>query len=47
MYTYMLVVSDWDAVEQVWRHAFSGVMRVDTKEHPMMIADPAFNTADR
>jgi len=37
------IVKDWEAVEQVWNHAFSEHLRVDLKEFPVLVAEPTFN----
>lgn len=38
------LINDWDIVEQLWDHAFKSRLRVDTKEHPILLAEPSFNT---
>ncbi|XP_050367435.1 actin-related protein 4 [Argentina anserina] len=38
------VVVDWDAVESIWDHAFRDCLLVDPKEHPMLLAEPSFNS---
>ncbi len=37
-------VQDWDAMEQLYAHAFSQCLFVDAKEHPLVCADPVMNT---
>jgi actin-like protein 6A len=42
------LVQDWDGVEQVWSYAFDQHLKVDPKEHPLMLSEPTFQpTADR
>jgi actin-like protein 6A len=36
--------TDWDVIEQLWTHGFEKVLRVDPKEHPLLLAEPSFNT---
>eukprot|EP00246_Nothoceros_aenigmaticus_P013262 TRINITY_DN4491_c0_g1_i1.p1 TRINITY_DN4491_c0_g1~~TRINITY_DN4491_c0_g1_i1.p1 ORF type:complete len:443 (-),score=90.27 TRINITY_DN4491_c0_g1_i1:228-1556(-) len=38
------LVSDWDAVESIWDHALKERLSVNPKEHPMLLAEPSFNT---
>ncbi|KAL8135526.1 hypothetical protein AgCh_010246 [Apium graveolens] len=38
------VVTDWDMVESVWDHALRECLLVDPKEHPMLLAEPSFNS---
>ncbi|XP_024383760.1 actin-related protein 4 [Physcomitrium patens] len=38
------LVADWDVVESLWDHAFRDRLLIDPKEHPMLIAEPSFNT---
>jgi len=38
------LISDWEVAEQLWNHAFSHRLRVDPKEHPILLAEPSFNT---
>ncbi|KAH9603061.1 hypothetical protein KSS87_014863 [Heliosperma pusillum] len=37
-------VADWDIVDSIWSHAFRECLLVDPKEHPMLLAEPSFNT---
>ncbi|XP_074307996.1 actin-related protein 4 isoform X1 [Silene latifolia] len=37
-------VADWDIVDSIWHHAFRECLLVDPKEHPMLLAEPSFNT---
>lgn len=39
-------VNDWDAVEQVWSYAFNQSLRANTSEHPVLLAEPSFNTRE-
>ncbi|KAL1824736.1 hypothetical protein DCAR_0312837 [Daucus carota subsp. sativus] len=38
------VVTDWDMVESIWDHALRDCLLVDPKEHPMLLAEPSFNS---
>jgi actin-related protein len=38
------LVSDWDVTEQLWKHAFTHRLRIDPKEHPILLAESSFNT---
>lgn len=38
------VLSDWDAVEALWSHAFKDQMRINPEEHPIMMAEPTHNS---
>ncbi|XP_050381392.1 actin-related protein 4-like isoform X3 [Argentina anserina] len=38
------VVVDWDAVEGIWDHAFRDCLLVDPKHHPVLLAEPSFNS---
>ncbi|CAD5164519.1 unnamed protein product [Musa acuminata subsp. malaccensis] len=38
------VVVDWDIVDNIWNHAFRERLLIDPKEHPMLLAEPSFNT---
>lgn len=38
------VLSDWDAVEALWSHAFKDQMRVNPEGHPIMMAEPTHNS---
>ncbi|XP_050235722.1 actin-related protein 4-like [Mercurialis annua] len=38
------VVVDWDIVDSIWDHTFRECLLVDPKEHPMLLAEPSFNT---
>ncbi|XP_022729061.1 actin-related protein 4-like [Durio zibethinus] len=38
------VVVDWEIVDSIWDHAFKECLLIDPKEHPMLLAEPSFNT---
>merc|ERR1739848_409461 len=38
------LVSDWDAAEALLHHALRGRLMADPSEHPLMMAEPSFNT---
>jgi actin-like protein 6A len=38
------LVADWEIVESIWDHALKDRLLVDPKEHPMLLAEPSFNT---
>ncbi|KAG0610907.1 hypothetical protein M758_7G100900 [Ceratodon purpureus] len=38
------LVADWDVVESLWDHALRDRLLIDPKEHPMLLAEPSFNT---
>ncbi|CAM8977114.1 unnamed protein product [Rhodiola kirilowii] len=38
------LVADWDIVESIWDHAFRECLLIDPVEHPMLLAEPCFNT---
>jgi len=38
------LVDDWDVVESLWDHALRDRLLIDPKEHPMLLAEPSFNT---
>ncbi|KAK9839450.1 hypothetical protein WJX81_002957 [Elliptochloris bilobata] len=33
---------DWELLEDLWNHAFSDRLRIDPKDHPLMLAEPSF-----
>jgi len=39
------LVEDWDAVEAVWSYALGSHLRVDPKDHPLMVSEPTFQPA--
>ncbi|KAF9578489.1 Actin-like 6A, partial [Lunasporangiospora selenospora] len=40
------LVEDWDALEQIWDHAFLKRLRCDPTEHPLLITESAWNTRE-
>ena len=40
------IVEDWDALEQIWDHAFLKRLRCDPTEHPLIITEAAWNTRE-
>ena len=36
------VVTDWDAMEKLWRHSFCSV-RADPATHPVLLTEPPLN----
>eukprot|EP00027_Filamoeba_sp_ATCC50430_P000612 CAMPEP_0168544418 /NCGR_PEP_ID=MMETSP0413-20121227/2410_1 /TAXON_ID=136452 /ORGANISM="Filamoeba nolandi, Strain NC-AS-23-1" /LENGTH=441 /DNA_ID=CAMNT_0008574439 /DNA_START=21 /DNA_END=1346 /DNA_ORIENTATION=+ len=38
------LISNWEEVEQLWDHAFFTRLRINPKEHPILMAEPSFNT---
>jgi len=40
------LVEDWDALEQIWDHAFLKRLRCDPTEHPLIITETAWNTRE-
>ncbi|KAK9130424.1 hypothetical protein Sjap_010911 [Stephania japonica] len=38
------VIADWDIVDSIWNHAFRERLLIDPQEHPMLLAEPSFNT---
>ncbi|KAH6571401.1 hypothetical protein BASA50_003766 [Batrachochytrium salamandrivorans] len=41
------VVEDWDALEAIWDHAYTSVLRADPTEHPLMFCEPSWNPRDK
>ena len=39
------LVRDWDAVEAVWSYALWQHLKVDAREHPIMLSEPTFQPA--
>lgn len=37
------IVQDWDDMEKIWSHAFFNELRIDPREHPVMLTEPALN----
>jgi len=40
----LITVSDWDVYERLLDHGFSKALGVDPKQHPILLAEPSFNT---
>mmetsp|Transcript_93910 Transcript_93910/g.151556 ORF Transcript_93910/g.151556 Transcript_93910/m.151556 type:complete len:447 (-) Transcript_93910:61-1401(-) len=38
------LVENWDLMEKVWDHAFKDRLRIQPEEHPMLLAEPSFNS---
>eukprot|EP01111_Echinosteliopsis_oligospora_P011031 TRINITY_DN3539_c0_g1_i1.p1 TRINITY_DN3539_c0_g1~~TRINITY_DN3539_c0_g1_i1.p1 ORF type:complete len:381 (-),score=98.48 TRINITY_DN3539_c0_g1_i1:48-1190(-) len=38
------LVSNWEGVEQLWEHIYNARLRVNSNEHPLLLAEPSFNT---
>jgi len=38
------LVSNWEAMEQLWDHIFLDRLRINPKEHPLLVSEPSFNT---
>jgi len=38
------IVKKWDLMEKLWDHAFKDRLRILPEEHPMLLAEPSFNT---
>ncbi|KAH9312208.1 hypothetical protein KI387_027243, partial [Taxus chinensis] len=41
------IVADWDVVDSIWDHAFRERLRIDPKEHPMLLSEPSSNSANQ
>jgi actin-like protein 6A len=41
------LVSDWDIIENLWRHTYFDRLRVDPKEHPVVLSEPSYNTTEQ
>ncbi|KAL3699170.1 hypothetical protein R1sor_017192 [Riccia sorocarpa] len=39
------LINDWEVVESIWDHTLKDRLMIDPKEHPMLLAEPSFNTA--
>ncbi len=40
-------MSDWDIIENLWRHTYFDRLRVDPKEHPVVLSEPSYNTTEQ
>lgn len=38
------LVENWDLMEKLWDHAFKDRLRIQPEEHPMLLAEPSFNS---
>mmetsp|Transcript_54 Transcript_54/g.164 ORF Transcript_54/g.164 Transcript_54/m.164 type:complete len:447 (-) Transcript_54:244-1584(-) len=38
------IVKNWDLMEKLWDHGFRDRLRISPEEHPMLLAEPSFNT---
>eukprot|EP00741_Cyanophora_paradoxa_P017293 tig00020961_g16703.t1 len=38
------ILHDWECVEQLLDHVFKTRLQINTEEHPLLIAEPSFNT---
>lgn len=41
------LIMDWDAVETIWDYAFKNRLRSDPRNHPIVMAEPVYNTQSR
>ena len=37
------VVCNWEDMEKIWHHCFYNDLRVDPRDHPIMMTEPALN----
>ena len=37
------VVCNWDELERIWKHTFFNELRVDPKDHPVLLTEPPLN----
>lgn len=40
------IVSDWDAMENIWDHILNSTLRVNCQEHPLLITEQIWNTTE-
>eukprot|EP01126_Amoeba_proteus_P035578 TRINITY_DN3591_c0_g1_i4.p1 TRINITY_DN3591_c0_g1~~TRINITY_DN3591_c0_g1_i4.p1 ORF type:complete len:328 (-),score=74.99 TRINITY_DN3591_c0_g1_i4:199-1182(-) len=40
-------VVDWDILERIWDHAFRKCLSIDPSEHPLLVTEPTYNTAQQ
>ena len=38
------LVSDWEVLEQIWGHVFLSELKVDPRNHPVLLTEPVLNT---
>jgi hypothetical protein len=38
------LIENWDLMEKLWDHALKDRLRIQPEEHPMLLAEPSFNT---
>jgi actin-related protein len=38
------LISNWDRFEQLWEYAYKTALNVQSKEHPVVFADPSWDT---
>jgi len=38
------LIKDWDAMEQIWNHTFHERLNINPSDHPILLAEPSFNT---
>ncbi|EFA84276.1 actin-like protein 6A [Heterostelium album PN500] len=38
------LIKDWEAMEKIWNHAFRERLNINPNEHPILLAEPSFNT---
>ncbi len=41
---FFFLVKNWDLMEQLWNHLFTTRLRLNPADHPIMLAEPSFNT---
>ncbi|SPQ97630.1 unnamed protein product (mitochondrion) [Plasmodiophora brassicae] len=39
-------ICDFDATEAIWRHSVESILRIDATEHPLLLVESVFNTAE-
>ena len=37
------IVTDWDNMEKIWQHVLTSALRVDPKEHPVLLTEAPLN----